>query len=75
MPAEPWTVDPSIDLSLGDEVIDSVMSELSLDVDFQSETSKPAGAQFEAELRLDPKTLSASGKPAVFYPRVDLGLR
>ena len=71
MPAKPWTVDPSVDLSLGDEVIDSVMSELSLNVDFQS---SPAGAQFEAELRPDPKTLRASGKPAVFYPRVDLGL-
>jgi hypothetical protein len=74
MPPKPWTVDPSVDLSLGDEVIDSIMSELSLNVDFQSEASKPAGAQFEAQLRLDPKTLGASGKPAVFYPRVDLGL-
>ena len=74
MPAKPWTVDPSVDLSWGDEVIDSVLSELSLNVDFQSEASKPAGAQFEAERRLDPETLRASGKPAVFYPRVDLGL-
>jgi hypothetical protein len=74
MPPKPWTVDPSVDLRLGDEVIDSIMSELSLNVDFQSEAPKPAGAQFEAELRPDPKTLGASGKPAVFYPRVGLGL-
>ncbi len=74
MPAEPWTVDASVDLGFGDEVIDSVMSEMSLNADFRSASSKPAGAQFEAELRLDPESLRTSSKPAVFYPRVDLGL-
>ena len=74
MTAEPWAVDQSIDLSLGDEVIDAVMSEMDLSVDPRAKASRLGGAQFQAEPRVDPGALSASGKAAVFYPRVNLDL-
>jgi general secretion pathway protein A len=73
-PDEPWVLDQSVDLSLGDEVIDSVLSGLDPDVDSRTEASREfAGAQSEAGRRADPGVLNLSAKSTDFYPGADLG--
>jgi TonB family protein len=75
MSAEPWVTDPSIDLSLGDEVIASVLAGLNLSCDPGRGASEGLdGAQFETGPQFELGASSASGKPRVSCTSADLGL-
>lgn len=73
MSTDSWVVDPSVDVSLGDEVIQSVLSGMVLTGDPQTDTLKLETEHFPTAPQVELDALDTSDKPRISYAHSGLG--
>ena len=72
MPTDAWVVDPLVDIGLGDEVIDSVLSSLEPSGDSRTGTSTLQTAQFDTEPNVELEAFDNSDRPRISYAHANL---
>jgi type II secretory pathway predicted ATPase ExeA len=73
VPTDSWVLDPLIDIGLGDEVIDSVLSGLDPSSESKAETAKLQTAEFKAEPQFEQESIDTSERPRISYADAGLG--
>jgi len=83
IPAEPeraetpttdaWIVDPFIDLGLGDEVIESVLSGLDASAESRTKAPKLQTAHFEPKPHAEQEDFDSSDRPRISYAQAGVG--